>query len=140
MNTFFKLSCVGVFLLSVAIPASAAPIGWSTEQLLSILIQNAASPLDRTPETRGCDSIWTDTQPKTLGHYLAFLTASLDPKNGQSGVTSHCKALNKKGDFQCDVMFMTGQGTESPWSYGVRFTIDKNGTLDPASLSCPGAS
>ena len=109
----------------------------STEQLLALLIRHQAVPLDTVSDEKGCN--FNDKSQVTLGEYLAFLTATLDPTWGKSGLTSSCEPLEKHDILQCNVMFRTGLGTEDPWSYGVRFNLIK-GQLDTKSLSCPGGS
>jgi len=111
----------------------------STEQLLDLLLKHQTLILDTTSNEKGCKSALTNPKKNSLGDYLAFLTASMDPRNGQSGVSSNCKYIKKDSIRQCEVMFSTGLGTEDPWSYGIRFNLDKR-ELDPKSLTCPGGS
>jgi len=117
--------------------ASHAP--GSTEQLLDLLIKHQALLLDVASDERGCKSALKNPKKNSLGDYLAFLSATMDPHHGQSGVTSNCKQSEKDDTLRCEIMFSTGLGTEDPWSYGIRFNLDK-GELDPKSLSCPGGS
>lgn len=118
---------------------SHKPAKWTTEMLLNLAIMQHSIVLDFDSDSKGCKSAWITPTGKTMGDYIAHTLSLLDTQSGGSGVTSECKAVGMATDAQCELMFRTGVGTDSPWSYGVAFTI-RNGKIDPRSVTCPGAS
>jgi hypothetical protein len=109
-----------------------------TRELVNSLLRSKDLRINAT--ARGCQTVEGSVQKPgyTIGDYLSFLISSLDISNGQSGVISSCNTKLK--NRECELMFKTGQGTDSPWAYGIKFQIDSNGHVLPKSLSCPGAS
>lgn len=110
----------------------------STEQLLKILIKNQSVPLDTKSAEIGCAIHTSAGDIRTLGDYLAHLSASLVPGNGGNQVESSCRKNGRQTD--CEVWFTTGGGTETPWRYGIQFRLDRQDRLVPDSIRCPGAS
>ena len=110
----------------------------TAEELLGALIRHHAVEVPRL-DVNGCRMAMRREGRATVGDYLAFLVSRMDPKNGGSGVASGCQAAGADGRRICEVTFQTGAGTESLWHYGLRFTLDRRGKIDPRTLACPGA-
>src|SRR5579862_9248754 len=140
----WEVAVAGLVLIANVSASGYPPKGhaWSKRALLDSIIRQQAISLDLASPEKGCAQALGGTPPShlTLGEYVAFLVASLDSSNGKSGATASCRPAGKAHVQRCELFFETGIGTDDPWRYGLRFEIDDSGKIDPAKISCPGAS
>jgi hypothetical protein len=87
-----------------------------------------------------CDGLVDDTEPRTLGRYLAGLISWQEQGDvNWTEVTIHPTESPAGKLWQANVMFVGGDGGESLWGYGVYFMIRaSDGLVIASSFVCPG--
>jgi hypothetical protein len=87
-----------------------------------------------------CDGLVNETEPHTLGRYLAGLISWQEQGDvNWTEVTIHPRESPAGKWWQANVMFVGGDGGESLWGYGVYFMIrGSDGLVIASSFVCPG--
>jgi hypothetical protein len=92
---------------------------------------------DLDPPDESCTHVTGDLDHETLGVIEAHLLAQAAEAQaeGETATTTvSCEAAGPP--WRC--LFEVRIDAEDPWRYGISFSLDAAGAIDPASITCPG--
>jgi hypothetical protein len=102
-----------------------------------LLALSAHATLD--PADESCTRVTGDLEPETLGVIEAHLLAQLAEAQA-SGETARATATCSGAAAPWSCLFEVRVMADDPWAYGIAFTLDARGAIDPVSIRCPGGS
>jgi len=133
--SFFSAGIVLSLVAAITKCAGAEPAAPQAADVLQQLFRQSNLKIGKM---KYCDGVFQQEQDHTLGRYLAELTSNMVDA-GDNQVRYSCEAAKPSG-WTCDLMFQHNiPQNEIMFSYGVRVSVDRKGTVNMKSLSCIGA-